>query len=100
MIFSFSSSWTPSCICDQNSCVEQNKTIMSNKDENEDNNIREENNVDVCSMHPDSYLFKGVGLLFICSIGFGSYFCYDNPAALEVIYKKKQSFVIAENISK
>ena len=32
----------------------------------------------------DSYLYKGVGLLFMCSIGFGSYFCYDNPGALEV----------------
>ena len=38
-----------------------------------------------CSMHPDSYLFKTIGLIFICSIGFGSYFCYDIPGALEVM---------------
>ena len=40
--------------------------------------------VNPCSMHPDSYLFKGIGLVFICSIGFGSYFCYDVPGAMEV----------------
>ena len=41
--------------------------------------------VPCCSMHPESYLFQGIGLLFICSIGLGSYFCYDAPAPLEVI---------------
>ena len=40
--------------------------------------------VPCCSMHPESYLFQGIGLLFICSIGFGSYFCYDGPGALQV----------------
>ena len=41
--------------------------------------------VSPCSWHPNSYLYKGIGLLFICSIGFGSYFCFDNPGALEVL---------------
>merc|ERR1711962_1141436 len=39
--------------------------------------------VPACSMHPESYLFKGIGLLFICSIGLGNYFCYDAPGAME-----------------
>ena len=47
-------------------------------------NPAEDEHVSPCSMHPNSYLFKGIGLLFICSIGFGSYFCYDCPGALEV----------------
>ena len=47
-------------------------------------NPAENEHVSPCSMHPNSYLFKGIGLLFICSIGFGSYFCYDCPGALEV----------------
>ena len=33
--------------------------------------------------YPESYWYKGIGLLFMCSIGFGSYFCYDNLGALE-----------------
>ena len=62
---------------------------MSNKIEDEDEkeaglNPAENEHVSPCSMHPNSYLFKGIGLLFICSIGFGSYFCYDCPGALEV----------------
>jgi len=55
---------------------EGEKETGLNPDENE--------HVSPCSMHPNSYLFKGIGLLFICSIGFGSYFCYDCPGALEV----------------
>ena len=46
------------------------------------NIIQEE--VSPCSFHPESPLFKGIGLFFICSIGFGSYFCYDGPGAIEV----------------
>ena len=62
---------------------------MSTKIEDEDEkeaglNLAENEHVSPCSMHPNSYLFKGIGLLFICSIGFGSYFCYDCPGALEV----------------
>ena len=62
---------------------------MSTKieDEGEEENGQypaENEHVSPCSMHPNSYLFKGIGLLFICSIGFGSYFCYDCPGALEV----------------
>ena len=34
---------------------------------------------------PQSVGHKGIFLVLLCSIGFGSYFCYDNPGALQVI---------------
>ena len=33
---------------------------------------------------PRSKGHKGIFLILMCSIGFGSYFCYDNPGALQV----------------
>ena len=39
---------------------------------------------DVCC-DPKSVGHKGIFLVLLCSIGFGSYFCYDNPGALQVI---------------
>ncbi|KAL3280709.1 hypothetical protein HHI36_003945 [Cryptolaemus montrouzieri] len=33
--------------------------------------------------HPSGFIFRFVGLLLLCFVGFGSYFCYDNPAALQ-----------------
>ncbi|XP_044751170.1 major facilitator superfamily domain-containing protein 1-like [Coccinella septempunctata] len=33
--------------------------------------------------HPSGTIFRTVGLVFLCFVGFGSYFCYDNPAALQ-----------------
>ncbi|RVE64953.1 hypothetical protein OJAV_G00130730 [Oryzias javanicus] len=32
---------------------------------------------------PSHVLHRGVVLIFMCFLGFGSYFCYDNPAALQ-----------------
>ena len=58
---------------------------MSSKNMYESESKEVKEIVSPCSMHPDSYLFKTIGLIFICSIGFGSYFCYDIPGALEVI---------------
>ena len=40
----------------------------------------------VCN--PSSMCHKGMALVLMCSMGFGSYFCYDNPGALQVIYFK------------
>ena len=40
----------------------------------------------VCN--PTSMCHKGMALVLMCSMGFGSYFCYDNPGALQVIYFK------------
>ena len=38
----------------------------------------------VCN--PSSMCHKGMALVLMCSMGFGSYFCYDNPGALQVLY--------------
>ena len=57
---------------------------MSKQEESENTAVEKEDKVPCCSMHPESYLYQAIGLLFICSIGFGSYFCYDIPGALEV----------------
>ena len=64
---------------------------MSNETNEEQNVV--EVKVSPCSWHPESYLYKGIGLIFICSIGFGSYFCYDNPGALEVNVFKNRTYV-------
>ena len=56
------------------------KRNMSEEDQEKD--IKKD--IPCCSMHPKSYLFQGIGLLCICSIGFGLDFCYDGPGALEV----------------
>ena len=70
---------------------------MSNKNEKENNKLTDphrgiavivdnattlEKQIGSCC-YPESYWYKGIGLLFMCSIGFGSYFCYDNLGALE-----------------
>ena len=34
--------------------------------------------------NPQSICHKGIALALMCSVGFGSYFCYDNPGALQV----------------
>ena len=33
--------------------------------------------------YPESYWSKGIGLVFMCILGSGLYFCKDNPGALE-----------------
>ena len=65
------------------------KMSIGDKQESTENDAQQD--VPACSMHPDSYLFKGIGLLFICSIGLGSYFCYDGPGAMEVLSVFKKS---------
>ena len=67
-------------------CIHRkNRLEMSSDSMNEKESGDGSKTVNACSMHPDSALFKTVGLIFICSIGFGSYFCYDIPGALEVL---------------
>ena len=34
--------------------------------------------------NPQSICHKAIALALMCSVGFGSYFCYDNPGALQV----------------
>jgi hypothetical protein len=37
-----------------------------------------------CLCHPDSCCHRSIALFLMCILGFGSYFCYDNPGALQV----------------
>ena len=41
--------------------------------------------------HPDSVLMKSLALSLMCTLGFGSYFCYDNPGALQDEFKSAMS---------
>ncbi|CBY19241.1 unnamed protein product [Oikopleura dioica] len=41
-----------------------------------------EEKIPCCSTNPRSTAYKVVGCCFLCLLSFGSYFCYDNPAAL------------------
>ena len=36
--------------------------------------------------HPESGFHRAIALFLMCILGFGSYFCYDNPGALQVSY--------------
>ncbi|XP_064541742.1 major facilitator superfamily domain-containing protein 1 [Drosophila montana] len=40
-----------------------------------------------CCM-PSSTCHRFQALVFMCLLGFGSYFCYDNPGALQTVFKK------------
>lgn len=37
---------------------------------------------------PRKPFYRYFALIFMCMLGFGSYFCYDNPAALQDHFKK------------
>ena len=37
-----------------------------------------------CFCHPESACHRSIALFLMCILGFGSYFCYDNPGALQV----------------
>jgi hypothetical protein len=38
--------------------------------------------------NPRKVFFRYFALIFMCLLSFGSYFCYDNPAALQDHFKK------------
>lgn len=38
--------------------------------------------------NPRKFFFRYFALIFMCLLSFGSYFCYDNPAALQDKFKK------------
>ncbi|KAH8390743.1 hypothetical protein KR215_001666 [Drosophila sulfurigaster] len=40
-----------------------------------------------CCM-PSSTCHRFLALIFMCLLGFGSYFCYDNPGALQTVFKR------------
>ncbi|XP_030382970.1 major facilitator superfamily domain-containing protein 1 isoform X2 [Scaptodrosophila lebanonensis] len=45
---------------------------------------------------PTSMPHRFLALLFMCLLGFGSYFCYDNPAALQDVFKKEMDLNATE----
>jgi dipeptide/tripeptide permease len=50
---------------------------------------QEEGNI--CSKtlcNPRKFFYRYFALIFMCLLSFGSYFCYDNPAALQDNFKK------------
>ena len=36
-----------------------------------------------CFCHPQALVHRVIALIMMCLLGFGSYFCYDNPGALQ-----------------
>ena len=58
---------------------------MSNEKEKE--SVRESKvKVNPGSLNPESCLYKGIGLIFICIIGFRKDFCVEAPGAMEVCF--------------
>lgn len=49
--------------------------------------------------HPESFCHRAIALFFMCILSFGSYFCYDNPGALQVLKLFKKQNFYSENIS-
>lgn len=45
--------------------------------------------------NPRKVFYRYFALIFMCMLGFGSYFCYDNPAALQDHFKKDLSISTA-----
>ncbi|XP_005182702.1 major facilitator superfamily domain-containing protein 1 [Musca domestica] len=39
--------------------------------------------------NPNSGFHRFLALIFMCLLGFGSYFCYDNPGALQEVFKEE-----------
>ncbi|XP_071453924.1 lysosomal dipeptide transporter MFSD1-like [Hetaerina americana] len=46
--------------------------------------------------NPKHALHRFIALLFMCLLGFGSYFCYDNPGALQDNFKADMGLTTAE----
>lgn len=45
--------------------------------------------------NPRKFFYRYFALIFMCLLSFGSYFCYDNPAALQDNFKKDLSITTA-----
>ncbi|XP_055859252.1 major facilitator superfamily domain-containing protein 1 [Episyrphus balteatus] len=46
--------------------------------------------------NPSSGLHRFIALIFMCLLGFGSYFCYDSPGALQDVFKKELNLTSTE----
>ena len=49
-----------------------------------------------CLCHPQALLHRITALLMMCLLGFGSYFCYDNPGALQSEIKTSLNITTAQ----
>ena len=56
-----------------------------------------------CFCHPESKCHRALALFLMCILGFGSYFCYDNPGALQVrlyLNREFENFTTFQEIQK
>ncbi|UXI20375.1 GRIP and coiled-coil domain-containing protein 2-like [Sarcoptes scabiei] len=62
-------------------------SFVNNEDDDEDNSSNRSSASCFCfperCCHPSSRIHRYFVLIFMCFLGFGSYYCYDNPGALQ-----------------
>ncbi|KAI3389307.1 hypothetical protein SNEBB_002889 [Seison nebaliae] len=63
---------------------EHDPLLINSTDDNDDG--MEHDGANCC--HPSRSFYRYFALFFMCFLSFGSYYCYDNPAALQDIMKK------------
>jgi len=49
-----------------------------------------------CCCHPQALFHRLIALVFMCLLGFGSYFCFDNPGALQSELKEAMNITTAQ----
>ena len=49
-----------------------------------------------CLCHPQALLHRLIALILMCLLGFGSYFCFDNPGALQSELKLAMNITTAQ----
>jgi len=49
-----------------------------------------------CFCHPQALLHRVIALILMCLLGFGSYFCFDNPGALQSELKEAMNITTAQ----
>jgi len=49
-----------------------------------------------CFCHPQAFLHRVIALSLMCLLGFGSYFCFDNPGALQSEMKTAMNITTSE----
>ena len=83
--------------------TEPTSLIVRNRDtisttEQSNINVQEEEFQGNCCTDPRSRCHRLIALILMCLLGFGSYFCMDNPAALQVMYIFKELCRDGQNI--
>lgn len=64
------------------------RPILNDQDDNELDDAAGSGCGRSACCNPSSSVHRFIALIFMCLLGFGSYFCYDNPAALQDNFKK------------